>query len=263
LACLTLAKAIDALGKIDGDSINPSTVRGDIDFASMERFLLQVFDTRRKHASLTTPSLVLLRATIRKYTNATTSLGSKLIMGPGRGGFAGSNDRCKHCSKRHGELGGFLACVHIPASTEWNIDPETANLARGALAGFVKTMPWKTWLPPLNHDRPRTISGFRQRVVRSLETVMDITRCDVLHREDSCADSVGQLAICIFTEIPFCEDKLVRAGVDLWSTFAKVSVSRNSTPKVQEVAVSVLVTCMGGRVTPQGELLPMCAPARA
>ena len=261
-ACNSLVKAIDALRKIDGD-LNTSVNSADIDWALMERFLLEAMESHS--STLFTPALILLRAMIGRYPNATTRLGSRLIMEPVSGiRSMGKGGKCSCCSKLCNEIGLLLDIAHTRIATPNTINGETKNLAVHCLADFLQSMPWKKWQNASKQDTAhQRSSGFGRKVFDSLETVIQITRCTLLRCDEISIESIARLAGTIFTEISFNENKVVDAGIELWSTLANLVIHTTTKPKIQHATTDVLVLSMGGRCTPQGDLLPMCAPGYA
>jgi hypothetical protein len=191
----------------------------------------------------------------RRYPNGMTRLGSRLLLEPVRTRVH-TDERFKVCSRRASELGPFLATVH----GFFEIDTETIGLATDCLADLVESLPWRLWLK--GASTADTISGFRRKVVDSLESNISITRCAFLRCDEVSVEAIARVCTNILMEIPWNEDTLVHSAAELWSTLANYTLKQKHASKVQAATTAVLVTSMGGRVTPQGDLLPMCTPAR-
>ena len=243
IASDVFAKAINALCKIDVDAQSQAN-SVDFDMISMDQHIRQVFET--SNHSLFAASLSILRALIKRYPAAMTRLGSRLILEPPRRLGAGN--------------GPFLELAHPSAVEVANVDPSTTDLARFCLADFLAIMPWKVWLKPTT-DKTKTVSGFRRKVIDSLDIVIQIATSSFVECDDCSLEALVQLAIKIFSKIPFNTDKLIHSAMNLWSSLATALLDSSSSSKKQEAITTVLIDSTGGKITPQGQLLPMCVPA--
>jgi hypothetical protein len=251
-ACSTLASTIETLRKTD------ETSNTDLDQPNLEQFLATNLDHT---LPLYRPSLILLRVVLRMYPNAVTKLCSRLLF-PDRsmsGGGGGSHrDRpCAHCACRVSGLSSFFASVHSSITTE------SSGLAFDCVTELIDALPLDRWLLKRQPHGRNPVSGFYRKVVHSLAQLVSIARCAVLQKGGAVwEESLGRLCTKCFVAIPWDDESLEKEGESFWSILAS-SFQNPGTSSISRTSIStVLISGMGGRVTPQGDLPPMSLPAR-
>ena len=172
-----------------------------------------------------------------------------------------------------------------------HFEKEITSTAIQCMTDLMSTMPLRMWLGSNSSHHDATLpvpgrggmSGFGRRVVEYLEMTIHVTLC--LFRQPmvtgSHIDSLAGLAQSLLLQIPFnlVDDharRLQHAASQLCSSLGELALFgyqgphqhglriQNSTAddSVQIAVIDVMITCMGGRVTPQGQLTPMCIPVR-
>ena len=173
-----------------------------------------------------------------------------------------------------------------------HFEKEITSTAIQCMTDLMSTMPFRMWLGSnsSHHDATSPVpgrggmSGFGRRVVEYLEITIHVTLC--LFRQPvvtvSHIDSLAGLAQSLLLQIPYnlVDDharRLQHAASQLCSSLGDLALfgyqgphqhepcrqSSTADDSVQIAVIDVMITCMGGRVTPQGQLTPMCIPVRA
>jgi hypothetical protein len=123
-------------------------------------------------------------------------------------------------------------------------------------------MPLQKWLGgPKTMTRYNT-SNFGQSIIDSLEIIIEVTRCRFLRPAIMAIESLSRLAKVILVEIPYQNERLVTVASKLWASLGKLVYKPDQSQHIKTIVAEVLVDSMGGRVTPQGHLTPMCIPAQ-
>lgn len=247
-ACATLACAIETLRKTDGTS---NTMPIDLDLSGLEHSITRNLNAQQ---SMYHSSLLLLRALLRTYPKAMTQLGPRLFFPTPAGTNRAGRQKCTMCSCPLAEVSHFLRSVHDSIGTDMS------GLSLDCTEILIRALPWDLWL---KRQLRQPVSGFYRKVVDSLASIILISRCAVLPRpEVKWDDELGRLCTTLFAEIPWEDDTLVRAGEELWSTLTAALSDPRTSSNSKSGIVAILISGVGGRVTPQGDLLPMALPAR-
>lgn len=244
-ACLTLSTVVETLRKTH-EPRHDSMV-GDLDLEKLQLFLCQ--NLAPEHP-LYRPTLVLLRELLRTYTQ--TKLCSLLLFpGAQRQSIIRScrDQPCTHCCCAFSGASPFLSSVHKAISLT------NSGLALECTAELVAALPLNFWMQrqPGNCN---VTSGFHRKVVDSLICLIATARCAVIQKNE-CGNSLAQLCTNALLLIPWDDERLIKTGEELWSTLVTAFKQTHD-----GAIASVLISSMGGRVTPQGKLLPMVRPAR-
>jgi hypothetical protein len=268
IACYTLGDAVDASVKIDvnlGVVISPN----ELDVPNLRHFFLK--SIQYPNDALFAPSIVLLRAIIRKYSDEISKgtgsqmildLASQMILEPIR--LSSLYDYTSSSGSKHnGKLGHLLLLVHLSSTNPSALDAKTVNLSRKCLAELVVAMPWKIWLQQGKSYIRNSTSGFRRKIVDSLLSLTTVTRSTFLR----CCNEISIPSICqliksCFFVTQFEDENIVQAAINLWSTIAESLLSAPKSKKIRDAVVDLLVDSMGGRVMPNGEILSIYPPAR-
>lgn len=278
-----------------GDSAwkRPSTRRREdkgLNLIKVQGFLLQVLDdstindytiTKKSDPDrirLYVASLRLLKQLIVRCPNSMTRMGWKLLLETGASSASSSTTamkKCQFCStKIPGTMRYLPSVIHLynGFSTPMDSRKEVVTLVTECLTGLVHILPWKTWLldgraPCKSHHssgRHVPTSGLSGQVVESLIIFVRVLQCtfhrNFLNREEAAIllpQPIEQLIKAVFQEIPFQDDGLNQAGQSLWECLVKDVHHSNG------IASDIVVSSMGGMVTPNGDLEGMCRPARS
>jgi hypothetical protein len=261
-ACHCLAQTLVAAHRLDGDH-HSSSIKRDVDMGGMERFLVEILSRNSNEKNivdvrpLLLPALDLLRVLIKRHADASSGIGTKLLVAPKRQvGGARETEACAVCSKHPCEFVPFIEMVHFCS------DVAVAAISTFCLADLIETMPLQKWLGgPKTMTRYNT-SNFGQSIIDSLEIIIEVTRCRFLRPAIMAIESLSRLAKVILAEIPYQNERLVAVASKLWASLGKLVYKPDQSQHIKTIVAEVLVDSMGGRVTPQGHLTPMCIPAQ-
>jgi hypothetical protein len=265
-ACRCLAQTLVAAHRLDGYHHSSSTKR-DVDMGGMERFLVEILSKPTNENNvvgvqpLLLPALDLLRVLIKIHPDASAGIGTKVLVAPKRQmGGARETEACAVCSKHPCAFVPLIEMVH---SCSDDVDVAVVAISTFCLADLIETMPLLKWLGgPKKMTRYNT-SSFGQSIIDdSLEIIIEVTRCRFLRPPVMAIDSLSRLAKVIFAEIPYQNERLVTVASKLWASLIELVYMPDKSHQVKITAAEVIVDSMGGRVTPQGHLTPMCIPAQ-
>ena len=262
-ACHCLAQTLVAAHRLDGDH-NSSSIKRDVDMGGMERFLVEILSRPSGEKNnvevqpLLLPALDLLRVLIKIHPDASAGIGTKLLVAPKRQiGGTRETEACTVCSKHPYAFVPLIEMVH-----SCSYDVAVVAISTFCLADLLETMPLQKWLGgPMTMTRYNT-SSFGQSIIDSLEIIIEVTRCRFLRPAIMAIESLSRLAKVILAEIPYQNELLVIVASKLWASLGELVYRPDQSQQVKTILAEVLVDSMGGRVTPQGYLTPMCIPAQ-
>eukprot|EP00980_Cylindrotheca_fusiformis_P030976 scaffold25694_cov127-Cylindrotheca_fusiformis.AAC.7 len=264
-SCYTLANAINESIKVDGSSTSGNTA--DLDISSLRGFFLEAIQC--PDGSLFPPSLVLLRSIIRKDGSGSTAtirsqklldLLCSLLFEPTRSNTL-RNERCSFCLKRGDELGQFLSIIHMGQTESRGLDKDTILLATECLADMVQALPWIIWLQRGKSNSQLAVSGFRRKLIDFLLGFAEFTGCALKRCDEGSVLPICNVLRSFFLATRVEDDSLLTSlSINVWSTLAESFLATSST-KIRGELLNVLTDSTGGRVTPNGDTLPMYPPA--
>jgi hypothetical protein len=261
-ACHCLARTLLAAHRLDGDH-HSSSIKRDVDMGGMERFLVEILARPSNEnvivgvRPLLLPALELLRVLIKRHPDASAGIGTKLLVAQQRQmGGARKTEACTVCSKHPCEFVTFIEMVHSCS------DIAVVAISTFCLADLIETMPLQKWLGGPKTTTRYNTSSFGQSIIDSLEIIIEVTRCRFLRPAIMAIESLSSLAKVILAEIPYQNERLVTVASQLWASLGELVYTPGQSQQVKITVAEVLVDSMGGRVTPQGHLTPMCIPAR-
>ena len=260
-ACRCLAQTLVAAHRLDGDH-HSSSIKRDVDMGGMERFLIEILsrpsnekNTVEEVQPLLLPALDLLRVLIKRHPDASAGIGTKLLVAPKRQtGGARETEACTVCSKHPFAFVPFIERVH-----SCSYDVAVVAISTFCLADLLETMPLQKWLVG---PKTMTLSITSRKIIDSLEIIIEVTRCRFLRPAIMAIESLSRLAKVILAEIPYENKHLVIVASKLWASLGELVYRPDQSQQVKTTLAEVLVDSMGGRVTPQGYLTPMCIPAQ-
>jgi hypothetical protein len=263
-ACHCLSQTLVAAHKLDGDH-HSSSIKRDVDMGGMERFLVEILSrpSNEKHSvevqPLLSPALDLLRVLIKRHPDAGAGIGTQLLVAPKRQmGGAIETEACAVCLKHPCEFVPFIEMVH---SCSYHAVAVVA-ISTFCLADLIETMPLQKWLGGPKAMTRYNTSSFGQSIIDSLEIIIEVTRCRFLLPAIMAIESLSRLAKVILAEIPYQNERLVTVASKLWASLGELVYKPDQSQRVKIAVTEILVDSMGGRITPQGYLTPMCIPAQ-
>ena len=202
------------------------------------------------------------------------------------------NSNCFFCRQKptlrspsvDGDLSYLLLAIHsfvdsLDSQENYTIDESILSIE--CLSGLLEMMPWNAWIGrPLKADNrmrvSRTViqpqqSSMNRRVVESLERIGCVLCCthtkwiqmdgNVIRHADKRAAHVWTVLLgAFFREVPFVDSSADLNGVaqSLWGNIASAALGQ---PK--GISIDVMLSSLGGSVTPSGSLQGACIPARS
>eukprot|EP00536_Pseudo-nitzschia_multiseries_P001129 jgi/Psemu1/2597/gm1.2597_g len=304
VVCRTLSASIDAIRKLrkGNDTHHASQNKADAEIVvrPLEKILSKVVaeysnnhnhnhnhndnnktrqsgPTAMKAKALMIASLHLLRALIACYPSEITGLGWKLVI---EGASQNQNLASSRAMNRFvtfspaasSYLPSIVVLHNSIAMQRPYVDTTHVALAMECVADFISVLPWNKWLKQSAFGKsPKTnTSGLYKTVANALCALLGIAK----HAFERCDDKtpingLGRLVKALFAEIPYYDDKVVHAGVDLWESVSRTIrcrflqvVDAAANKEKQILALQILIASSGGTVTPEGNLRGMSVPLR-
>jgi hypothetical protein len=263
-SCQCLIRALQEARKIDGTKHHAGMAHTDIDVPVVRRFLEYTLAATTTSGRLRKLSLELLHALIQRHPESASTLATSLMMTSSSVLVAMSmsekhNSECSRCGY-HG-TSQLLGLVH-----ESHVD---RGLAMECTAALLHGMPLHLWLRNERRGGPGgqrkwSQSTFRQQVSEGLVNVIRVARCCLAKVDDErIIDSLVHLTKAILLEIPYedeNDDIHKMASLLVEESLALLLDNTQHSAKVRDGMTDVLVECMGGRVTPHGQLTRMVSP---
>lgn len=253
-SCACLTTALQAAKRIDSGSVGQKYDAGRtlhiIDSLAFQEFL----ESALQHEESVEITLNLLLAMLQHYPLAASSLVRSLLFRDCNHSAArasllkGSSCVCVTCGLSTGGAPDFLKILHSGRS----------QVATQCATELLHSLPLHLWLsgrmiesstPPLSTNRPKVSSGFQSAVANAIGELIRIALCGAID-----GDALFSLVKGILMQVPYglhhkCYDyeALAVTLVD------KLAMSRN-------MFGPVLTACLGGRMTPNGQLTKASTP---
>ena len=285
--CQILSASIDAIRKLNKG--NQSYIR--VDFRILQEInsyiLESLIDDKGSFRHNTVASLQLLKSLVSCYPNEMIGMGSKLITEslnyPTLGKTVSSNDHTKHRDTIHIHLPSMIIIEN--SDNRVSVSHKNAKfvaLVADCLVDFIFILPWNMWVKQSsssNHEkkinnvtepfitRQRNTSGLYKNTVNALEALISVAmNAFNYHFDQTILNSLGRLIKAVLTEIPYCDMRLLIAGEKMWTFLCNAAFDLNElcfNREKKKISYDILVAAMGGKVTPQGQLLEMCTSGRS
>jgi hypothetical protein len=264
-SCQCLTIALQEARTIDGTKHHAGMVDTDIDVAIVRRFLSCTLAAKTASGRIKKLSLELLHALIQRHPESALTLATSSLLIMTSPSMTTSvrerqNSECSRCGYSGTSL--LLGSIH-----ESHADP---GLAMECIADLLHNIPLHLWLRNERRgpegQQKWSQSTFRQQVSEGLLNTIRVARCclDTVDGERD-IDSLVHLIKVILLQIPYedeNDDLHKMASLLVQGSLALLLEDARRSAKLRDGMADVLVECMGGRVTPQGQLTSMVSPMK-
>lgn len=244
-ACSVLTVAMEESHKINKQKSKADV--SELDQTELESF----FYVNLAHQSpLYESSCRLLKALLEVYP--ATKLSTRLLFSEGfkSKDLEAPMVSCPYCGARLSKFGHVLASVHATFGSE------SAAAGLDCITALLKTLPLDLWLGQGLACRA-SMTGFRRQVIETLINILTFAKCSVLRAKQS-SSSVSKLCTTALLHFQWRDETMTKAGEDLWASLVASFASADSAQ--ERIVAETLITCIGGKVTPQGTLTRMQPP---
>eukprot|EP00934_Nitzschia_sp_Nitz4_P004051 Nitzschia sp. Nitz4//scaffold122_size67431//53195//56308//NITZ4_006094-RA/size67431-augustus-gene-0.59-mRNA-1//-1//CDS//3329534430//4041//frame0 len=259
-ACMTLAKAVDAL-KMHHESSHPFP-QDLFDLPKLDAFLLGTM--HHLSSPLFLPTITLFRSLLRSFPKATTRLAARLLDPYPGSQTPLTSPSCPCCSVPFATPPDFVTLLHASLSLPLL---EVSLAALDTLTDLLQVLPWALWLRRPNAKLAPT--AFYRKVHGFLQSMLHVAKCMAMQLAQSnkpCPSSFVAYFQSIFLSIPWsqtADELLLRDSKDLWGNLACLSLdTQASSNKTLTLITDMLVVTTGGKVTPNGTLSCLTLPGR-